>query len=72
MQIAARLKNAAAIPRLLLRYCVFMNSSPAQNIGVPFDTIRIVKKFLICRFRSNIISAGIPSSASHPQFQLKL
>src|SRR5208283_3210940 len=27
---------------LLLPRCVFINSSPAQNIGVPFETIRIV------------------------------
>src|ERR1700752_397616 len=57
---------------LLLPCCVFMNSSPAQNIGVPFETIRVVKKFLICLLRSNITSEGSPSSPSHPLFQLKL
>src|SRR5579864_3442113 len=57
---------------LLLPCCVFMNSSPAQNIGVPFETIRTVKKFLICCFRSCITSAGTSCSPSHPQFQLKL
>src|SRR6266446_2594832 len=57
---------------LLLPCCVFMNSSPAQNIGVPFETIRMVKKFLICCFRSCITSAGTSRAPSHPQFQLKL
>src|SRR5229473_8564849 len=43
---------------LLLPRCVFMNSSPAQNIGVPFETIRIVKKLLTCCFRNCITCGG--------------
>jgi hypothetical protein len=47
-----------------------MNSSPAQNIGVPLERNRRQLKFLICCFRKTITWSGTPSSLSHPQFTL--
>src|SRR5436190_16952161 len=57
---------------LLLPLCVFRNSSPAQNIGVPLASINSVKKFFTWRRRNEITSADVFSSPSQPQFQLTL
>src|SRR6476619_705003 len=57
---------------LLLPRCVFRNSSPAQNIGVPFASISKVKKFFTCRLRKARTSGGARQSPSQPQFQLRL
>src|SRR5579875_2494727 len=57
---------------LLLPPCVFMNSSPAQNIGVPLDRNSRQQKFLICCLRSSITPAGTSVSPSHPQFHDRL
>src|SRR5690606_21895124 len=55
---------------LLLPPCVFMNSSPATNMGVPLESINSAQKFFTWRLRSASTSAGAPSSPSQPQFQL--
>src|ERR1700683_609361 len=57
---------------LLLPNCVFINSSPARNIGVPFDKNSRQQKFLICFRRSASTSGEALSSPSLPQFQLWL
>src|SRR5271163_1830104 len=58
---------------LLLPNCVFRNSSPARNIGVPFERNSRQQKFFICFRRSDrTASDTVPSSPSWPQFQLWL
>ncbi len=49
-----------------------MNSSPAQNIGVPFERNRRAQKFFTWRRRSAATAGGTSSSPSQPQFQLTL
>src|SRR3954465_6113512 len=57
---------------LLLPPCVFRNSSPATNIGIPLASISSAQKFLTCCRRSASTAAEAPASPSAPQFQLRL
>src|ERR1700751_4126413 len=49
---------------LLLPNGVFKNSSPARNIGIPFDNMSRQKKFFTCLRRKDSTSADAPLSPS--------